>query len=673
MFRGINVLYACFIAFLLQLLVFQTCHSSNITALCAPSSCGNIQNISYPFRLDTDPQSCGNNDYTLICENNISTVLYLYSGKYYVQAIDYGNFTIRVVDAGVQDNCCSIPRYSLAFDNFSYGDPYTWYFYKQDSPGESEGFVDSWGYGLPSISLPTIFMSCENTVNSPLYVDTAPYGLHYGSVNYSNSSLVTRSNYVTLGGMNASDLMELCSIEKIFLLPKKNYTDKSFKEIHSDLAYGFELSWYNIYCENCTTVCYIDSADRRQCLYNIYFGESYWQIVLYIVTAYLPFISISIALLNGLKVVCGTPCVIIFLIYKWRRRHLSVYDIVEQFLQSQNNLMPIRYSYSDIRKITRGFKDKLGEGGFGSVYKGKLRSGRFAAVKLLGKSKANGQDFINEVATIGRIHHTNVVQLIGFCAEGSKRALVYDFMSNGSLDSHLFSREGSISLSWQKLHQISLGVARGIDYLHLGCDMQILHFDIKPHNILLDENFTPKVSDFGLARLYPTNGSITSLTAARGTIGYMAPELFYKNIGRVSYKADVYSFGMLLLEMAGKRKNVNALAENSSQIYWPYWVHDQVSDGKAIEIGDDATEEESKIVKKMIMVGLWCIQMKPMDRPTMKNVVEMLEGDLENLQLPPKPVLNLYETPTNIEGESSSLSGDSPESSSLVENAYSVI
>ena len=264
------MLFACYVAFLLQLLVFQTCHSSNITTHCAPS-CGNIQNISYPFRLDTDPQSCGNNDYTLICENNISTVLYLYSGKYYVQAIEYGNFTIRVVDAGVQDNCCSIPCYSLAFDNFSYGDPYTWYNYKQVPPrGVSEGFADYWGPRyLPPLSLPMIFMSCENTVNSPLYVDTAPYGINYGSGNYSNSSLVTRLNYVSLGGMNASDLMELCSIEKIFLLPKKNYTDKSFEEIHSDLAYGFELSWYNINCENCTTGCYIDSSDRRRCLNNI--------------------------------------------------------------------------------------------------------------------------------------------------------------------------------------------------------------------------------------------------------------------------------------------------------------------------------------------------------------------------------------------------------------------
>ncbi|KAL7000649.1 hypothetical protein U1Q18_001802 [Sarracenia purpurea var. burkii] len=182
--------------------------------------------------------------------------------------------------------------------------------------------------------------------------------------------------------------------------------------------------------------------------------------------------------------------------------------------------------------MTKGFKDKLGEGGYGCVYKGKLRSGSDVAIKILGKSKANGQEFINEVATIGRIHHVNVVQLIGLCATGSKRALVYEFMPNGSLEKYLFSsQEGKFSLSCKQMYDISVGVARGIKYLHRGCDMQILHFDIKPHNILLNENFTPKVSDFGLAKLYPTNNSIISLTAARGTMGYMAPELFYKNIG----------------------------------------------------------------------------------------------------------------------------------------------
>ncbi|MBA0606256.1 hypothetical protein Godav_018754, partial [Gossypium davidsonii] len=150
--------------------------------------------------------------------------------------------------------------------------------------------------------------------------------------------------------------------------------------------------------------------------------------------------------------------------------------------------------------MTKNFKDKLGEGGYGSVFKGKLRSGHHVAIKLLGKSKGNCQDFINEVASIGIIHHANVAKLIGFCVEGSKQALVYDFMSNGSLDKIIFTEENKNTLGWKKMFDIVLGVAQGIHYLHQGCDMQILHFDIKPHNILLDENFNPKVSDFGLAK-----------------------------------------------------------------------------------------------------------------------------------------------------------------------------
>uniref|UniRef100_A0A2N9GMW3 Protein kinase domain-containing protein n=1 Tax=Fagus sylvatica TaxID=28930 RepID=A0A2N9GMW3_FAGSY len=279
--------------------------------------------------------------------------------------------------------------------------------------------------------------------------------------------------------------------------------------------------------------------------------------------------------------------------------------------------MPIRYSYSEIKKSTKGFKDKLGEGGYGTVYKGKLQSGLLVAIKMLGKSKANGQEFISEVATIGRIHHTNVVQLIGFCAEGPKRALIYEFMPND------FSWSGS--WDW--------------DIYIKGCDMQILHFDIKPHNILLDENFTPKISDFGLAKLYPADDSIASLTTARGTLGYMAPELFYKNIGGASYKADVYSFGMLLMEMASRRKNFIELGDHSSKFYFPTWIYDQFREGNDIEM-EDATEEEKKIVKKMILVALWCIQMKPVDRPSMNRVVEMLEGEVECLQMPSKPFLS---------------------------------
>jgi serine/threonine protein kinase len=307
--------------------------------------------------------------------------------------------------------------------------------------------------------------------------------------------------------------------------------------------------------------------------------------------------------------------------------------------------MPIRYSYKEIKKITEQFKTKLGNGGYGSVFKGQLRSGRLVAVKLLDKGKSNDDDFINEVATIGRIHHVNVVQLIGFCVEGSERALIYEFMSNGSLEKYIFSRiDERNSLSCEQLYVISLGVARGIEYLHNGCNMKILHFDIKPHNILLDEDFNPKVSDFGLARLCPRDNSIVALTAVRGTIGYMAPELFYRNVGTISYKADVYSFGMLLMEMASRKKNLNALAEQSSQIYFPFWVYDQLQDGREITIEND-TNQETKLAKKMMIVALWCIQTKPGDRPPMDKVLEMLEEKDTDMEMPNKPYLYAQDLP----------------------------
>ncbi|KAG6780155.1 hypothetical protein POTOM_013009 [Populus tomentosa] len=144
------------------------------------------------------------------------------------------------------------------------------------------------------------------------------------------------------------------------------------------------------------------------------------------------------------------------------------------------------------------------------------------------------------------------------------RGLIYEFMPNGSLDKYIFPKRGSVTLSKEKMFDISLEIARAIDYLYQGCDMQILHFDIKPHNILLDEKFVPNILDFGLAKLYPTNNGIVALTAARGTMGYIAPELFYKNIGGVSYKADGYSFGMLLMDMIGRKKNLSELVEDAS-------------------------------------------------------------------------------------------------------------
>ncbi|XP_057798697.1 rust resistance kinase Lr10-like isoform X1 [Salvia miltiorrhiza] len=371
--------------------------------------------------------------------------------------------------------------------------------------------------------------------------------------------------------------------------------------------------------------------------------------------------SITGLIITAPKVII-CPLVVWFLIYKCRRRHLSTYEAIESFLQSDNKLTPIRYSYSQIKKMTQNFQDKLGQGGYGSVYKGKLRSGLHVAVKLLGKSGGNGQDFMNEIATIGRIHHVNVVNLVGYCAHGSKRALVFDFMPNGSLEKYLFNREGMNSLNLDTKFEIAVGVARGIEYLHRGCDVQILHFDIKPHNILLDHNFIPKISDFGLAKFCSTDKKTVTMTAARGTIGYVAPELISRSIGAVSYKADVYSFGMLLVEMVDLKRDLSGDNGDSSK-YFPYWIYDWLNQGKDIEIGNaDENDSTRKVGRKMTIVALWCIQMNPDDRPSMNKVLEMLEGDVERLQIPNYPsqsahniVVNVDEIGTTCSTDSSSL------------------
>ncbi|CAL8118966.1 unnamed protein product [Prunus armeniaca] len=319
---------------------------------------------------------------------------------------------------------------------------------------------------------------------------------------------------------------------------------------------------------------------------------------------------------------------------------------IERFLEDYKALKPSRYSYADIKRITNQFKDKLGQGAYGTVFKGKLSSEFFVAVKVLNNSKGNGEEFVNEVGMMGHIHHVNVVRLVGFCADGFRRALVYEFFPNGSLQDFISSADSKHSfLGWEKLHDIAVGIAKGIEYLHQGCDQRILHFDIKPHNVLLDHNFTPKISDFGLAKLCSKDQSIVSMTTARGTLGYIAPEVFSRNFGIVSYKSDVYSFGMLLLEMVGGRKNIGSSAMNTNEIYYPEWIYNLLEGGDdlRIHIGDDG---DGKIPKTLAIVGLWCIQWHPVDRPSMQIVVHMLGGG-DNLAMPPNPFVSAGPTTTH--------------------------
>ncbi|KAJ4950782.1 hypothetical protein NE237_027614 [Protea cynaroides] len=675
--RGVLIIIIFFLALAFIVLGseasdFQKYYCNNVTD---PSPCRNLLNISYPFRLKDDPLDCSSDSlYELSCENN-RTVLYLYSGKYYVEAISYENRTMRVVDAGLQiHNCSSLPLHSLtSHANFSFS-PFT---------GGSNPYYYPVSFGIDNY---ITFLSCE----SPLLIRAAS---SYNSFVINTSPCINASSsgshsYVLVGGVFYADIPDSCTIGTTVPIHQLEYEAghyPSFSEIHFQLTMGFELSWFLVDCQSCNKsggYCYaahdnfLNPVIRcnhpcigAKAIFRFYCLKYYYYYYFYDI-----FSKISVNLLNCLKFLLerdrhtcfmvartsvGIICFCTLLIYMLRRRHFSMDTHIEEFLQEHNNLMLVQYSYSNIKKMTKHFSDKLGQGGFGFVYKGKLRSGNLVAIKMLAKSKGNGQDFINEVATIGRIHHVNVVRLIGFCFERSERALVYDFMPNGSLDKFIFTQEQTgISLSWEKMYKIALGVAHGIEYLHRGCDMQILHFDIKPHNVLLDEDFTPKISDFGLAKLYRTTDNIVSLTAARGTIGYIAPELVYKSMGGVSYKADVYSFGMLLMEMAGRRKNVNPFANASSQTYFPSWIYNKLDRGEDMEM-EDATEEDKSIVRKMIIVALSCIQLKPDDRPSMSRVIEMLESPIELLQMPPRPFLGssfkIEEDETFIEPSTTSL------------------
>ena len=258
-------------------------------------------------------------------------------------------------------------------------------------------------------------------------------------------------------------------------------------------------------------------------------------------------------------------------------------------------------------------------------------------MKLLNNSIGEGEEFINEVGTMARIHHVNVVRLIGFCADGFRRALVYDYLPNDSLQKFISSADSrNRFLGWERLNRVALGIAKGIEYLHHRCDQRILHFDIKPQNILLDNEFNPKISDFGMAKLCSRDKSAISMTTARGTVGYIAPEVFSRNFGNVSSKSDVYSFGMLVLEMVGGRKNVDDTAENGEQIYFPEWIYNLLETEEDLRFHIDG-EEDAKTAKKLAIVGLWCIQWNPAERPSMKTVVQMLEGEGENLTKPPDP------------------------------------
>lgn len=300
--------------------------------------------------------------------------------------------------------------------------------------------------------------------------------------------------------------------------------------------------------------------------------------------------------------------------------------------------VPTKFRYKEIEEATDGFQALLGQGASASVFKGILSDGTAVAVKRIDGQERGEREFRSEVSAIASVQHVNLARLIGYCCvPAGPRFLIYEFIQNGSLDCWIFpksrrrSRPGGC-LSWDQRYRVALDVAKALSYLHHDCRSCILHLDVKPENILVDENYRAVVTDFGLSKLMGKDES-RIVTTIRGTRGYLAPEWLLEQ--GISEKSDIYSYGMVLLEMVGGQRNVCLIEKGNSQAgrkwqYFPKIVAEKLREGRLMEVVDRRLLEDGGVdereVRRLVFVAFWCIQERARLRPSMARVVEMLEG-----------------------------------------------
>ncbi|WOL13346.1 hypothetical protein Cni_G22116 [Canna indica] len=337
-----------------------------------------------------------------------------------------------------------------------------------------------------------------------------------------------------------------------------------------------------------------------------------------------------------------------------KKNHQYLDQEISRFSSNKNIKL---FSYNELRSATDNFhpSNKIGHGGFGTVYKGTLKNGVTVAVKVLStESKQGIKEFLTEIDTISNVRHPNLVKLVGSCIQDSSRILVYEYVENGSLDRALLgSNADTTMLNWNIRSAICIETARGLAYLHEELEPPIVHRDIKASNILLDSNFIPKIGDFGLAKLFPDNVTHIS-TRVAGTTGYLAPE--YAMQGQLTKKADVYSFGVLVIEIISGR--------SSSKTYWSgmgqsllEWTWQLFQEERLKELVDPALEEyPEEQVMRFIKVALFCTQAAAGRRPSMLQVVDMLSkpARLNEKELTPPGFVESFSTMRKVPKGSSS-------------------
>ncbi|XP_041025862.1 G-type lectin S-receptor-like serine/threonine-protein kinase At1g11330 [Juglans microcarpa x Juglans regia] len=309
--------------------------------------------------------------------------------------------------------------------------------------------------------------------------------------------------------------------------------------------------------------------------------------------------------------------------------------------------LPI-FSFEELASATKSFhqSNKLGQGGFGPVYRGKLLHGQEIAVKRLSRASGQGlEEFMNEVVVISKLQHRNLVRLLGGCVEGEEKMLIYEYMPNKSLDIFLFDPSKQEPLDWRQRFQIIEGIGRGLLYLHRDSRLRIIHRDLKASNILLDEDLNPKISDFGMARIFGGNEDQANTNRVVGTYGYMSPE--YAMEGRFSEKSDIFSFGVLLLEIVSGRRNTSFYHDEQAmsllEFVWKMWNANKIAALVDPKISEPCFEVE---ILRCIHVGLLCVQDFAKDRPTVSIAISMLKSEIVNLPRPKQPAFTATQIAT---------------------------
>jgi serine/threonine protein kinase len=284
---------------------------------------------------------------------------------------------------------------------------------------------------------------------------------------------------------------------------------------------------------------------------------------------------------------------------------------------------PKRFSFDELKVATSNFSMKLGHGGFGSVFKGRIGKETIAVKRLEGVEQGT-EEFLAEVKTIGRMHHRNLVRLVGFCAEKSHKLLVYGYLSNGSLDRWIFHTSPVFTLSWRTRRNIIIAVARGMAFLHEECKEKIAHLDIKPQNILLDDEFNAKLSDFGLSKMINRDQSKV-MTRMRGTRGYLAPEWLGS---KITEKADIYSFGIVMIEIICGRQNLDE-SQPEGSVHLISLLQEKARSGQLSDLVDSSSNDMKSHMEEVMQtmkLAMWCLQVDSCARPLMSTVAKVLEG-----------------------------------------------